>query len=307
MAQNILPKTLPPLFHLAEAIAAGLDAHQDVRGIKQNRSEAVRADLATARGADGRFAEARSVRSRLIRAAAESQEAAKLFLATARDVLKRRLGARWTPAWHEAGFVTGSLMVARRPEARMGHVHEFGSYFAAHPEHALPALELTAAHALALHERLSDARSAVHAHRTALVNERHARDQAVARLRLRLRGTIDELAQLLDAHDPCWRAFALQPPGAAQTPPTPTQLALTAGPRGSGQLHLRWAGARRAARYRVWRQLPDDPTPLPVATVHDAHALLEAQPLGPLIKIVISALNDGGESPASPAQEITIA
>jgi hypothetical protein len=106
--------------------------------------------------------------------------------------------------------------------------------------------------------------------------------------------------------DPRWYAFGLTPPALEQTPDVPDGLVAIAGTPGSGIVYLDWDDAPRADRYRVWRQLSSEPEPVAVATVTDSDATLPNQPIGQIIKIVVTALNDAGESLQSTPREFAL-
>ena len=133
------------------------------------------------------------------------------------------------------------------------------------------------------------------------------RDLAVEQLRRRLRGTIDELSQLISDTDPAWYNFGLVPPGIAQTPDVPDGLVLTPGAAGSGIVYLDWDDAPRAERYRIWRQLPSDADPVAVASVTESDATLNGQPLGQPLRLSISAVNNAGESARGEVATISLA
>jgi hypothetical protein len=309
MPHNALPNSLPALLSLAEEIADGLDLHQEAYGIKQNTSDTVRDAIGAVRGVQREFTQLRAKKTVLTKATTDADRDAKTFIAGARDALKRQIGTQWSAAWTEVGFATPSLAVPETTDGRMEIVSRIGEYLTAHPERAVAQLQITAVAAAALHKRLSDTRAELNAHLEKITERKAARDATVEQLRVRLRGTIAELTQVFAEapSDAVWYAFGLTPPGALETPDVPDGLVVNNGPQGSGIVHVDWDDMPRADRYRVWRQLPTEPEPVVLTTVSESEAMLANQPIGQIIKMFITALNDAGESSRSAPKELTVA
>ena len=164
-------------------------------------------------------------------------------------------------------------------------------------------LILTAARADALFTAFSNARNASNNANSAAAGARNGRDGAVTVLKTRLRGLIAELGQLLPDTSPLWDAFGLNAPGAAATPDVPEALIAT--PGAAGTVHVDWADARNATRYRVWKQVVGvDAAFVAVATVTDSDATLSGLPATRTVKLRVTSANDGGES--LPSAEISV-
>jgi hypothetical protein len=121
-----------------------------------------------------------------------------------------------------------------------------------------------------------------------------------------MRGTIDELGQLLDDLDPRWYAFGLVPPGLSDQPDQPADLVLTAGAPGS--VLADWSDAARAVSYRVYKQVVGtDPDFILAVTVSDSDATLTGLPSAATVKIRVVAVNaDGDVSPPSETKQIVV-
>ena len=130
-----------------------------------------------------------------------------------------------------------------------------------------------------------------------------AQDAAEETLRVRSRGTIGEIGQLLDDDDPQWHTFGLSAPADASTPGIPTALTLT--PGAAGVVYAGWARSRRSERFRVYKQVVGvDPDFVAVVTVTETMASLTGQPTGKTMKVRVTAANDAGESaPSTVVQE----
>jgi len=227
MASNKLPEQLDLLFTQAEDMADGLHANEMTVGIKQNTEAALRAALTAAQAAESLFQTKRRDKVAATTAQTVVDSNGKAFIATAKNVLEHYLGKKWSPAWAAAGFVNTSTATPATLAERQTCLGALQTYFTANPAHQNNPLQVTAAKA--------------------------ARDAAVLALHVRMSGLIAELGQLIKKDDPNWYAFGLSRPADAETPGIPDGLVLTAGPVGT--VLVDWADARRAERYRVWKQV----------------------------------------------------
>lgn len=240
---------------LAEDMADGAKNHGAAIGLKQNDEPAIRADLAAARVAVNAYNIARNSGTGFHTALRVADANANAFLKAARAVLAQNLGQSWTTKWAPTGFPNQSTAVPDTQDARFTLCQSLADFFTKNPtlEINTPKLVVTAAAAQACHDALDAARTAVNDGNTVIGGAKTACDDAVAALRTRMRGLINELGQLLDDNDPLWEAFGLTEPGADSTPDSPTALTLTAGPAGTVQSN--WTAAARADHYRVYKQI----------------------------------------------------
>ncbi len=306
MASNALPANLDLLFTLAEDLADGLTVYQGAVGVLHNTELKVRADLLAAQTTQTNCLAARTAKAALTTAQTVADSNTRAWIGITRDVLAVTLGSQWSPAWIATGFATGSLAIPFKMEERQALLAAWQSYLTAHPNLENAPLFVTAARAGLLYTALSDARSAV---AVGLVNcgqTKLLRDDAENQLRLRMRGLIEELTQLLDPNDPRWPGFGLVAPADTDQPGIPEGLLLTAGVPGS--VLVDWANAPRAAYYRVYRQVVgSDPQFVLAASVQDSDATLTGLPSGAtLIVHVLSVNADGDESLPSDPQQITV-
>jgi hypothetical protein len=179
------------------------------------------------------------------------------------------------------------------------------NYFTANPAKENAPLSLTAVKAGNVFTALSDARSAAADGNNVAGQKKVLRDAAEQTLRIRMRGLIHELGQLLEDNDPLWLAFGLNLPGATNLPDTADSLVLTAGP--AGTVLADWSDTSRATRYRVFKQIVGvDNAFVFVMNVTDSDCTLSGLPSGSTVRVRIIAANDAGEAAPSAATEIVV-
>jgi hypothetical protein len=305
MASNPLPDQIDQLLTLAEDMADGLAAHEVAIGIKQNLEADVRMARSVATSNESNYQAKRSVKTAKTAAQTVADSNGRAFIAASKRVLEHYLGRQWSAAWAEAGFVNNSTAIPKTIEERMNCLQMLETYFTAHPAHTNAGLGVTAAAAGALFTALSDARSEVHDAINDAAAAKATRDQTVQALRIRMRGLIDELDQLLEDDDARWYAFGLNRPSDPQTPDVPEDLILAAGP--AGTVIADWGNARRAERYRVFKQIVGTDADFVFnQTVTESDATLSSLPSGETLKVRVTAANDAGESAPSVEQEIVV-
>lgn len=221
---------------------------------------------------------------------------ARAFATLARDNLKPILGADYSEAWDEAGFV-GSLRVPRDADSMVPLMQSLTDYFTANPTLEVAQRNVTAAQAGLLYEALHKANSAVNAQEGAVKDLLTDRDDKFEAVRESLRALIDELSHLIEPLDGRWLAFGFNLPGADETPDAPTSL--HAKVNGTGAL-LDWAVAPRADYYRVWKRVIGvDKEPIAAGSPTDAGFHFDNLPANASVEIAVSAVNSGGESAQS--------
>jgi len=105
------------------------------------------------------------------------------------------------------------------------------------------------------------------------------------------------MGELLADDDPRWDAFGFERPADGEQPGAVETLTVTAG--GAGSVYADWGDARRAERYRVWRQIVGvDPEPVIVElTPHDSEVTLTGLPSGKDVMVSVAGVNAAGEGP----------
>jgi hypothetical protein len=219
------------------------------------------------------------------------------FVMDTRDILRKYLGKKYSPAWTGTGF-NSSLEVPRKADKLEPLVDSLHGYLVSHPDYANDKFEVTAERAESLFNDLLNARknaktqvAAVETLRKAL----HAKSDALGE---RLHALFGELDQLLDPLDSRWVAFGFNKPGAKPTPDLPQNVtAILIGPNA---VAVKWNSAARAEHYRVWKRVVGvDEEMVAVGSPADLDFTIEALPGGATIEIAVSAVNNGGESDKS--------
>ncbi|TLD71734.1 fibronectin type III domain-containing protein [Phragmitibacter flavus] len=302
MASNEIPDSYNDLVSLAEDAADGAQTHGVAIGLSQNTEAKIRTDLITligdptavppVPGKQGIFTAAKSAKPAKTLLKNQAERNARAFATTAVNILKPHLGTQWNSQWQAAGFVSGSLAIPDNPLPLLGQLRD---YFTAHPAQENAPLNITAALAQAQITALSNARSAANDSNTAMGIAKAERDSAQRALYKRMSGLLAELSQLLTPDDPLWYAFGFDRPADGQQPGPIDDLVLT--PGSAGMVYADWEDARRAARYRVFKQISGtDPAPVQVANaVIESEYTLTALPSGATVQITIVAVNDAGE------------
>lgn len=305
MASNTLPNQTDKVLTLCEDMEDGLNNYGGAIGIMQNTVAVMSAARSAATIAQDAFLTARGAKPPLTTAQTIADSNAKAFIATARGVLANYLGSNYSQTWEASGFQNGSLAMPATVEERQALLTLLSVYFTSIPAQEAPPL-VTAARATTLTAALTNARNAVNGAQTLIGINKTARDAAVAALRKRMRGLIDELGTLLTDEDARWYAFGLNRPSDPETPGIPDSLVVTAG--SPGVVYVDWADSRRADHYRVWKQIVGvDVDFISVATVTDSDATLTGLPTAATVNIQVTAVNNAGESMPSTAVSVVVA
>ena len=295
--QNVVPKPIPALLTVGQDAVIGAAQVGVAIGLIHNNEAAIQADvgaLVTARDAH----EAGKVMLNAKRGAVQTQtENARTFLTLMRDILKPTLGNQYSEAWDATGFV-GSLAVPGSPEEVQPLLQTAQAYLTANPAVEVAALNITAARAEDLFNTLRDARGAVNVQSMLVGNLQEARDAAALKLRIRLRGLINELTQGIGPLDQRWVAFGLNMPGAAETPDVPVDVHAIL--ISNTAVTVSWDGAPRADYYRLWRRIVGvDAELVAVGNPGETSLTLIGLPANAQVEIAVSAVNSGGESQKS--------
>jgi len=197
----------------ASDFISGLAVHEPAIGKNQIRSTTLQADLDVAIRLDDAYAAVIKERDTvLFPAKAKAIAAGRAFVARAKKVLAVHLGADWTEQWGEAGFPHQSIQTPASQAGLLGVLKKLGPYFTTRPDHANPALIVTAERANALAEALGQMIAAVEDSAERRRAAKGARDKAVTTLRKRLRASIAELDLLIERDSEIWHGLGLTPP-----------------------------------------------------------------------------------------------
>lgn len=289
---------------VAAALAeAGVTANGAVDGVSQNTAARINTERTAAITAGNAYEEAKTVlrQNKLVMDVA--LEECRKFLLTGRDILKPHLGTQYSQAWDATGL-RGSLAMPETADAIQSCTESFKDYFTANADHENADLEITAANATTLLANVVAARAAVNTQKAIVGNLIQVRDQKLDKLRTRIRGLVSELGQLLDPMSAGWKAYGFNVPGAMEMPEEVENVsAILIGPTAAS---VKWDASARAEYYRVWMKVHgSEGDYLPVGSPADLDFTLENLPANSQIDIVVSAVNNGGETQMSDVITIT--
>jgi hypothetical protein len=222
----------------------------------------------------------------------------------ARDILKQYLGTEYNSNWDLLGLPAGSIAVPYTAEELYPAALGFKAHLAANPTRENVPLQITAANLQSLYDDLVAAQTAVLTDEESVLQLKELRDEKADRLYKRLRATIEELTLLMGPLDPRWKTFGFNMPGADETPEVPTNVtAILIGPTAAA---IKWPASARAGYYRVWMKVHGSPNDyVAMGSPADLDFTLENLPAASTVDIVVSAVNNGGESQFSEVITIT--
>lgn len=214
-------------------------------------------------------------------------------LSGCRDLLKRSLGKQYSTAWTGTGF-NYSLSMPRSQASTLNVAGTLKGFLVSHP--AMEKADLmTAAIVGASADALSDAQDAVTLKKAAAgtaLTERLEKEKALRQL---LSWIVAELDRKLSATDDRWPAFGFNKPGLKATPAVPELLSAIL--FGTNAISVKWSAAARASHYRVWKKvIGADDEYVHVGSPADLDFTIEGLPSNSLVEVVVSAMNNGGES-----------
>lgn len=224
--------------------------------------------------------------------------AAVQFARIVRELLRPRLGKRYTQAWDAVGF-SGSLTIRTAEADLLRVLYSMAAYLTSHPI-ANAGDDITTVRAMELHDALAAAGAALVQQSDAVGQAMANRDAKAAALESALRVLLSELHKKLTPLDSRWLAFGFQKPGALAIPAVPENLAATL--VGATVVSVKWDSAARAQYYRIWKKVIGvDADYVATGTATDLNFTMEGLPANSQIEVVLSALNSGGESAWTPA------
>jgi hypothetical protein len=312
MARNPIPQEYDPLVSLAEDALDGAQQHGAAINLSQNTAAKIQADLydltgdptstPPTPGKQGLWNAAKAAKLTAAGASRTAESNARAYCGKAVGVLKNYLGTQWNGQWAAAGFTNASLRIPDDPVPMLG---ELRGYFLAHSAHENAPLGVSAAACKTQADAVTDARASSNDSNSTAGKAKQTRDDAQRVLYRRMSGLLAELKQLLEADDPLWYAFGFDRPADGEQPGPVANLVLT--PGGPGMVFADWDDARRAERYRVFKQVPADAQPVEVANaVTESEYTLTGLPSGVTVKIYIVPVNDAGDGAASEVATATV-
>jgi hypothetical protein len=302
--QNRLPTQFKRLFSHAEDWIKGCTLYEVALNILHNKASNITADRNTAKMKDDSYQAAKGVKAAAAANHNTVTEEARALVTLTREVLKPRLGKRWSLAWAELGF-NNSLEVPVTSDDLLPMLESAKTYFAANVAYEVDQAGVTGSAASDKHDELSDARTAINACQADIGMKKAERDTALTALRARGRGLITELKQLMSGDDARWRAFGLNPPNAVGLPDVPEDVEVTPGM--PGHLTVTFPSAALADRYHVFVKITGVDTDYVLKkTITETETDLNTFATGQVVSVRVSAVNDAGESLMSEPVEETV-
>jgi hypothetical protein len=317
-AMNETLEPLKPLLAQAKGLRAGATLYQVAIGLHHHTSTTLNAailklegDPAAAPGSNANkgsqlvYKLCADMKADAVAAlGALSNGTVKTLLSGYRDTMKRVHGPKTNAGWQAAGF-TGNTAVPTNHEERQTLLAAMRSYLAAKPEYASslpqptgPALEVTAAAALALMPTFQAAFDLVTTKETDEETCKGLRDADWDALYKEVSGTISEIRGLLAADDPRWEAFGLMIPAIPRAPELVPGLSLI--PDGPTRLALGWEPAVRASYYRLFIKVEGVDADFRFLTRDkDLDHLIKNLTSGTTVHVYVVAANEAGEAPPS--------
>ena len=302
---NPISDSRPLMFALGRRMKSGLLAHGAAIGVLQNTDTAFAVDYDAAKLADDIYETAKTAIGTANEALQNLDNGLYAFLSLGHDLLSKVIGRKPSQDWVDVGFPPGTTAIPTGRQARGELCDKMGKYLVKHPTYEVNTSQyvFTAAKAQMLYSLLETTEAAVPEAQAIADQKYTALGIAVATLHDRMRGTINELTQLLDPMDPLWRTFGLNKPGALTVPDVPTGLGLTAG--GAGIVVAAWDFASGAAKFRVWIKIEGvDPDYRKVELIPMLTYTLQHLPSGKTASLQITAQNSAGES--APSEPVSI-
>ena len=302
--QNKLPGQFKRLFSHAEDWIKGCILFEVILNILHNKASNITADRNAAKTKDDSYQAAKGLKAEAVANHNTLTKNARAFVTLTREVLKPRLGKKWSAAWEAVGF-NKKFKVPKTSEDLLPMLESIKTYFAAHTAYEVDQAGVTGDAASDHHDNLSAARTTVNECHGDCGTKRADRDTALKALRARGRGLITELKQLMPGDDARWRTFGFNPPNAVGLPDVPEGVELTPGL--PGHLTVNLESAALADRYRIYRQIVGvDEDYVLVKTVLETETDLNSMTTGQVVRVRVSAVNDAGESLLSDPVEETV-
>lgn len=305
MASNPTPTRLDKLLAAGEDFCDGLTQHGTAIGVKQNTFVIVRADLDALIAAKNANAAAQGAQPAASAGLKTADDNGAGFISRSVKVLSISLGNEWSDEWLATGLPDNKVGVPTTQDGRFTALSGLDAYFTANPGKENEPLDVTAADAATLHTAISDARQGV-AHATAHSTDTHdAREEADGVFRMRYRGGIGELEQLLGDDDPKWYDFGLNRPADSSLPDVPSNVVATA--IGGGRVLVQIDGARRANSFSYYRKIAEvDEEPVKVTNTEGNQYTMEGLPAGKSVEVTVTGVNDAGEGPPSEPVSVVV-
>ena len=301
--QNTIPKSIPVLVPAAKQAAYGAGLYGAALPLLQNTQANINADIDALTDSIMAYGLSKTELSNRRDTVNAKVDNSRMFLTLSRDNIKPYLGSEYNQSWDITGLV-GSLSIPYPATEVAQLLLSFKGVFTANPAWEIESKDITAARAQELLTDLEAAFNGVNNQLTIVGNLLETRDQKAQKLRKRLAELVMELGMRMDGLDNRWLSFGFNKPDADETPEAPLNVsAVLVGPTA---VAVKWNASARAEYYRVFKKVHNvDNDYVAAGSPADLDFTLENLPAATVIEIVITAVNNGGESAVSEKVTIT--
>ncbi|MFN7142024.1 MAG: fibronectin type III domain-containing protein, partial [Limisphaerales bacterium] len=222
-----------------------------------------------------------------------------IYVSLVRDVLKKKLGTKYSSSWDSTGLI-GSLGLPRTAEGLLPLLQSIKGHLTTNTGHAVEPLKVTVTDVTAQFDALIAKRNEVRDAKGNCNRLLSTRNEEARKLEVGLRVLLSELHKKLTPTDDRWVDFGFKKPGIKSTPEVPQNLSAIL--IGTTAIAMKWSAAPRADRYRVWKMVMGQDTEfVPVHNPADLDYTIEGLPGNSTVQVAVSAINNGGESKLSTA------
>ena len=301
--KNTISNSIPALLAMAGQTSNGAGQHPAL--LLVNPKAAIDTDIATLVDAIMAYGVGKNVQVDYRESLQAKVDEGRKFLTFGRDSVKSLFGNEYNGRWDVTGLV-GSLAIPYSSGDVFVLLRSFKDFLAANPDLEIASKSLTVARAAELMSDLNTLQDALYQQGTIVENLLNARNAKADVLKKRMSDVIAELKMKLDGLDARWNAFGLNKPDALETPDGVESVTATL--IGATAVAVKWGNTPRAQYYHVFKRVQGvDEDYVLVGSPADIDFTIENLPTGKQIDIVVSAVNNGGESQRSEAVTILTA
>ena len=302
MKQNKI-QTINQAVFSAKSILAGITEVGAGVNLTFNPQADINTDLVNQIMACGNHEQAKQVKATRRNALFDKLQEVTTFVRVTRDFFKTIWGTEFSELFTALGFKNGSLALPDSIEDLVGMLQAIKAHLTANPTQEVGTV-ITAARAQALLDELFAAQQAISSQEAEIESLITIRDEKFEALRKRISGVYQELRLQFGPLDVRWLKFGFNMPGADETPDQVTGVTVTL--IGATAAAVKWVAAQRASYYRVWFKVHGVEGDYTAAgSPADLDFTIESLPANTAIDIVVTAVNNGGESSLSEVITIT--
>jgi len=286
----------------ADMILAGITEVGAGITLTYNPQDDIHTDLVNAIMARGTHEQAKQVKATRRNALVDEINRTQKLIRVTRDFFKMIWGNDYSQLFTALGFQR-DLVVPDSLEDLIGMLIAIKTHLTNNPTQEVGTI-VTAANAQVLLDALIAAQAAIGAQDVVIGTTMEVRDEKFEALRKRISAVYQELRMQLGPLDQRWGNFGFNMPGADETPDKVEGLKVTLiGPTAAA---TKWEASARAQYYRVWMKVHGaEGDYVAVGAPADLDFTIENLPANSTIDIIVTAVNNGGESPVSDVITIT--